>query len=354
MAKQHIHIPYLDGWRGVAIAFVLVGHFAHLKGINLGPFGVELFFVLSGRLMADILIRRRMALGLFFWRRFSRIFPALFAFCTAMYLVSLAAEVAGKDVPKAVGLPEFFSAIFFLMNYTTSLFGMMSVLDHIWSLSVEEHSYAVLAAVSVMAARSAKMSAVVAIFAASVMMISGVLQSIYTSQSEHDLYWRTDVRAASVFFSFGFYLLLRPWFEGRSGNSIVTWVTPLCFAGALLLNFEWFPIWVRYSVATLLLAVSVNALDVSRPALRNMLCSRAATYLGTLSYSLYLWQQPFYLATDMIGTALAVTGTVVAGLCSFYLIEKPSRRYLNRRGPGAGPGAVVSSSEAEVGKAAVA
>jgi peptidoglycan/LPS O-acetylase OafA/YrhL len=48
-------LSYLDGWRGLAIICVLAGHFLFIKSFNLGPFGVELFFVLSGRLMADIL-----------------------------------------------------------------------------------------------------------------------------------------------------------------------------------------------------------------------------------------------------------------------------------------------------------
>ncbi|MBW6423068.1 acyltransferase [Rhizobium sp. XQZ8] len=326
---KHDHIPYLDGWRGLAIAAVLLGHFGEFSALNLGPFGVELFFVLSGRLMAEILIRRQTPLKLFFWRRFSRIFPALFAFCLAMLLVSVAASVVGKHVPKAVGLPEFLAAVFFLMNYTTSLLGMTTVLEHIWSLSVEEHSYAILAVIAVLSSRNLKTSAIIAIAVAAAMMLSGILQGIYTNQSEHELYWRTDVRAASVFFSFGFYLLLKPWLEARAGNVIIGLLTPACLVGAVVLNLNIFPIWLKYSVATLLLAVAINALDVALPVLRRALSLRVMVYLGTLSYSLYLWQQPFYLAADMIGVALAVSGTVIVGLCSFYIIEQPCRRYLN-------------------------
>ena len=48
-------ITYLDGWRGLAIIMVLLGHFFSIRLFSLAPFGVEFFFVLSGRLMAEIL-----------------------------------------------------------------------------------------------------------------------------------------------------------------------------------------------------------------------------------------------------------------------------------------------------------
>ena len=55
-------------------------HFAPLPGINFGRMGVELFFVLSGRLMAEILFVRRFPIPAFFRRRIARVWPALFLF----------------------------------------------------------------------------------------------------------------------------------------------------------------------------------------------------------------------------------------------------------------------------------
>src|SRR5215468_5050609 len=86
------HVPYLDGWRGAAIGSLLVGHFTPLPGIDFGRVGVELFFVLSGRLMADILFVRNFALPAFFRRRISRIWPAL-----VLYVLGIAAASAIYD-----------------------------------------------------------------------------------------------------------------------------------------------------------------------------------------------------------------------------------------------------------------
>src|ERR1700761_7320849 len=53
------HSILLDNWRGWAILLVLIGHFFETDGDSLGRLGVELFFVLSGRLMADLLFVKR-------------------------------------------------------------------------------------------------------------------------------------------------------------------------------------------------------------------------------------------------------------------------------------------------------
>ncbi|TIX35964.1 MAG: acyltransferase, partial [Mesorhizobium sp.] len=81
--SSRTRLAYLDGWRGLSIALVLIGHFFPVPGINLGVMGVEFFFVLSGRLMAEILFVERYPLKAFFKRRFSRIYPALLIFVVA-------------------------------------------------------------------------------------------------------------------------------------------------------------------------------------------------------------------------------------------------------------------------------
>ena len=75
------HLDYLDGWRGLAVSLVLLGHFGLddvLPGTSV--LGVDFFFVLSGRLMAEILFVQRSPLPTFFFRRFSRIYPGLLVF----------------------------------------------------------------------------------------------------------------------------------------------------------------------------------------------------------------------------------------------------------------------------------
>jgi|SRR5450755_3109959 peptidoglycan/LPS O-acetylase OafA/YrhL len=73
-----------DGWRGLTIGFLLVGHFFPVPGINLGSVGVTLFFVLSGWLMTRLPFLQEMPIRTFYRRRVSRIFPIHFFFIAAM------------------------------------------------------------------------------------------------------------------------------------------------------------------------------------------------------------------------------------------------------------------------------
>jgi hypothetical protein len=79
------HVDYLDGWRGGVVLLLLVGHLELLPTISghsfyTGRLGVECFFVLSGRLMAEILFVRQTPIGIIYWRRISRIFTAFWLF----------------------------------------------------------------------------------------------------------------------------------------------------------------------------------------------------------------------------------------------------------------------------------
>src|SRR5438046_10752578 len=73
------HYPSLDGLRGLAILLVLIYHnFEYTNYFFFGWVGVDLFFVLSGFLITDILLDdlgQNNFLGRFYLRRILIIFP---------------------------------------------------------------------------------------------------------------------------------------------------------------------------------------------------------------------------------------------------------------------------------------
>jgi peptidoglycan/LPS O-acetylase OafA/YrhL len=158
------HLPVLDGIRACAILMVCVAHFFQVdeaslyetnrfigilffKLSQLGLTGVELFFVLSGFLITNILLDAKTSRNFFssfFMRRFLRIFP-LYYFVLALSFLLLPLFY----VPDAAG-QEVIQHQLWLWTYTSNFFGPPLTWDgsvnfphfgHFWSLSVEEHFY---------------------------------------------------------------------------------------------------------------------------------------------------------------------------------------------------------------------
>jgi peptidoglycan/LPS O-acetylase OafA/YrhL len=89
---------------------------------------------------------------------------------------------------------------------------------------------------------------------------------------------------------------------------------------------------VHYLVGVPLLALAINTLDFAAVPVTGLLSSRPMIMLGLWSYSLYLWQQPFYKFVDERGSAAMPMLAAVFGcaLASYYIVEKPARAWLNR------------------------
>jgi peptidoglycan/LPS O-acetylase OafA/YrhL len=314
------HLLFLDGWRGVAIGLVLIGHFwadEHLWS-GTSKLGVELFFVLSGRLMAEILFVRRFPLPTFFGRRLSRVYPGLAAYV-------LLASAAFYMTPYRNGPAAALLALTFTINYAMVFSHPVALLDHLWSLCVEEHSYILLAFLAALH-RERRLPVAPLMLGAGVLF---ALNGVYRTAILHDdylmTYWRTDVSAAGIFLAGGFWLLL-----GRSNGP--AWLALLALAGAVICKS--LPLALASSaLATMLMAFAVVMLDRSPIWFRNMLSAPWLRQIGLWSYSLYLWQQPFYKMNrdGLAPTPLLVAGAVLCALASFYLVENPARRWLNQR-----------------------
>lgn len=315
----------LDGWRGLSLLVVFIGHFTVYGDV--ASLGVELFFVLSGRLMADILILRREPIGTFFWRRASRILPVLWLYIA---VVLLGLTVSGLYDDSSDSLAGAWAAFSFTANYVDAEH-ITFFYDHTWSLAVEEHCYLVLGLIAVLVARSRRRAAAVAIVLAALAILNGLrLEEQFTAHDPY-IYLRTDVRGASMLLAFAGRLLLhdRALPAKLPGRGLVA--PGLLIAGMLCTML---PDALRYSVGTLLLIAAVNSVDSAQGAYRRLLEMPLIGWIGTMSFSLYIWQQPFYgLHRNGVSVWLCLALATACGLWSHYAVERPARRWLNAHKP---------------------
>ena len=142
-------IPGLDGLRAIAILLVFFYHGGQLLS---GWTGVQFFFVISGFLITDILLRMKERFPAreyfikFYGRRCLRIFP-LYYFYLLLMLGVTAWLISIDFKPKIMQL--FWDQLPWAATYTydffhaSSFFKLSNFLTHFWSLSVEEQFYLV-------------------------------------------------------------------------------------------------------------------------------------------------------------------------------------------------------------------
>lgn len=316
----------LDGWRGLAIIAVLIGHFTPLPFINLGRFGVEMFFVLSGRLMGELLFIREENLARFYWRRFTRVAPALYGYILVLILFSLLTAID-------LGINErsLFAASTFSYNYLHNFGYGAANFDHLWSLCVEEHSYVVLGLVACVLSRQGPRVGMrpwmICLGLAAACMLSGLYQSLTTAGGYYEIYWRTDTRAAAILLGCGLHCLHQEQprlFEWMNGRTLL-----LLLAMALCLSLYPVKDCIKYTMGTTLLALCIATLERLPQRAKALLASRPLRYAGLTSFSLYLYQQPFAHAITHDNRLPMLGLAVLCGLMSYYLIEQPARRALN-------------------------
>ena len=340
------HWSALDGVRACAVVIVMLYHFgrAQPKG---GFLGIDMFFVLSGFLITSLLVgerekRGRVSYGNFYARRALRLLPALFAVLIFVTVVSL---ILGNRVQSHQTLTTVPWTFFYLANWeqTFGHLGQLGMLDHTWSLSVEEQFYILwpLTLTGLMLVIKDRRVLAVILFAASLgdMLYRGIL--VHDGASFLRVYYATDTHCDGLLLGCAMALLLASRTKPSSALARRASKVAAC-AGVVglvvsVLTFSPF-ITNSYERAIPIAVVSVGAIiwnlvtDPFRP-LQLILASPPMVWIGKRSYGLYLWHWPIYVIVtaywgihhnraDLTEFVLAF----VAATLSYRFIEQPFLR----------------------------
>ncbi len=339
----------IQGMRALAVILV-IGNHAYIPGFAGGYIGVDVFFVISGYVITQLLLREapkglRRGLADFYARRIRRIVPAATATLVGTMLV--AALVLGPsinpDLPGDVRWAALFAANLRLIATGSNYFvpGIHpSLITQFWSLAVEEQFYLVFPLVVFLIARFTAPRhrlRVLSITLGAAIALSA-LWSIHISASDPTAaYYSPFTR----FWELGLGCFLatlttqrptRPLWSERL--AVLLGLALLVFALAGLNATSTYPGWLAWlpcGAAALFIWAGAGG---ARNVVTRFLSAPPLVYLGTISYSLYLthyiWVTlPGQLASPLTGwpwTLLELGGTLTTAMLSYHLLENPIRR----------------------------
>jgi peptidoglycan/LPS O-acetylase OafA/YrhL len=364
------HIPSLDGLRAFSVLLVLFGHVAATHGApswmdrpaltSLGNVGVRFFFLISGFLITTLLLREhdrhgRIDLKSFYIRRAYRILPAMWtylavmALCHASGLIDMSFHIASR-LHSAEVWPDFLRALTFTANYDHDYNWYT---NHLWSLSVEEQFY--LFWPLALWLGGMKRATGICLIA---LLTAPAVRLVMAHSSAHDIALSREFQAVADALATGAVLAL-------AHDRIVGWTwmqrilnQPLlslgCGLGLVVGGYGL--AWAHRPTALVLgqslanVGVALVILHVVNHSNRwpgRILQFSPIAYIGAMSYSLYLWQEPFlYFHVDTWATRYPqnLLLTMVAAWLSYRLIEQPFLRLKERRESARMPGPSAAGS----------
>ncbi|MDR2985505.1 MAG: acetyltransferase [Nocardiopsaceae bacterium] len=304
----------LDGVRALAVLAVLAFH-EGVSWIPGGFLGVDVFFVLSGYLITDLLVTRYgksggIGLGRFYQRRARRLLPAL-----AVMLIIVTAAVSVLEPGQRFTLrPAILGAITYTSNWWQaiahqsyfSLYGPPPAFQHLWSLAVEEQFYLIwpllLAAILVLVRRRRNRALVAwgGAFASALAMLA-----IYQPGSDPSLvYYGTDTHASALMIGSA---LALTWPLAKIAATTGRARKVLDRLGAVGLVILAWAVWhlagsnsFLYPYGLVLAALAAGGLILAAAApgrIGTLLSWRPLRWLGVRSYGIYLWHWPVIAIT---------------------------------------------------------
>jgi peptidoglycan/LPS O-acetylase OafA/YrhL len=392
--SQRFFQPGLTGFRALAACWVMLFHLNAIVGpqhlylgygwakvmvtplVTIGWVGVVLFFVLSGFLLTTHLLEARstgpwpQVLNKYFWARVRRVFPAYWVQIAILFVIALLAARSLPDWTKYLPL----HALMLHNLLEKSSFAINAVY---WTLPIEFGFYLALplfvralVALERIAypARLARLALLVAAVILFTWSYRYVAFRMYPGSPGLTITWALSQLPGSIDqFVIGsaaaaglrWWTMAHPQASPRGTSRVSTACLVAGLGGIFAMMYFMHNIYATYwsghwalfvwhTATSVFVALTILAIALSGRLTRLLFENRVALFLGTISYSIYLWHGP--VATWVAGVVnakalglggfLAIAGPAIIAVSalSYYLVERP---FLASARPGERPAPVA-------------
>jgi peptidoglycan/LPS O-acetylase OafA/YrhL len=346
--------PDIDALRAVAVGAVVLSHLG-VAGFTGGFSGVDIFFVISGFLITNFLLQRasagRISLGEFYLRRARRILPMaiLVLVITCVAALLLLNQLKASQVANDAYWAALFLANVHLIQQSTDYFNQgfeQSLVQHYWSLAVEEQFYVVFPLLVILVVALARKLGVsnwqrVLTWVIAVGAAGSLAWAIWQGTTEPaTAYFSSLTRAYELAIGalLASLLFRRESAPSVRGSTIASVVAVLVMVGSFVALNESlsFPSYLAL-FPTLAAAAFIwaNVANVKVPLLSKLFQSKPMVYLGKISFSIYLIHWPVIIFaqsllpefsnTWMVAPAV-IAITIGLSAAGYKFVEQPFRR----------------------------
>jgi len=337
------YFPQIDGLRAIAVISVVIHHINEeiLPG---GFIGVDVFFVISGYLITNIILKEinngKFSFINFYERRIRRIFPALFGVLLftliGSYLILLPSDFIQMS-QGLLGTLYFISNIVFWKELQAGYFAAMdsalNPLVHTWSLAVEEQFYVFFPILIILTYRFGAKKLLLIFFL--LFVLSLLLAEIFVTQKPVATFFLSPFRAYELILGAILALNLIPHTDSKFLlNSLSITGLSLIIFSTLFFNedtvFPGFSALIPVIGSALVIYATIN----NSKGFLKVLEFKILVYIGLISYSLYLWHWPIIVFIKYIYLNIDInfiTFWLVFAICilvasfSYFIIEQPFR-----------------------------
>jgi peptidoglycan/LPS O-acetylase OafA/YrhL len=330
-----IREPHIQSLRALAALLVLIYHADYLPG---GYIGVDIFYVISGYLITNLLLReleqtRRLEFMAFYARRFKRLLPASFVVVITTGIVgwillpnSYRADF-GRDLIAASTYISNFLFALWDADYQ-NLGSTPSPFIHFWSLAVEEQFYLFWPILILIFFRIKGRTGV--FYGVLTVALTSFLFSLYlTERSPVWSFYILPTRAWEM--ASGALILfaskrLREGFFNRPQLGLLS-IVLISFSTFLFNETTSFP-----GTAALLPVIATALLILSRenwPPFLDVLSRFPLTqWLGKISYPLYLWHRPVLVIPEISLSRALRLHELIPAICLILLLSELTNRFI--------------------------